>query len=200
MVTISVGDQVLTYERVAKNRSENVFEAVLVVESRTGELSNRRFELDVSSREELDPATLEGALEEWQDDHENLTIHRVIVEETNRCLFGTRLTQAGADSLEEGEEPMSPPATESDTAAADGSPLYRGGASSQATVGFGDVDVQHGEEVEYYVAGPSTSVYGTDTGTVTGVKSGTDEYYILLIETEDGTTKRVREDWLVDEE
>lgn len=201
MVTLSVGDQVLTYERVAKNRSENVFEAVLVVESRTGELSVRRFELDVSAREDLDPETLESALSEWQDGHDNLTIHRLIVEETNRCAFGTRVADGATEPEADGTDgPMDPPGTEGSSASADGSPLYRGGSTAQSQVGFGDVDVEHGEEIEYYIAGPSTSVYGTNTGTVTGVKSGTDEYHILLVDIGDGTTKRVREDWVVDED
>jgi len=195
MVSLNVGDHEYTYERVAKNRSENVFEAIVVAESRTGELSVRRFELDVDARDELSSERVEEALTEWHADHENLTIHRLVIEETNRCAFGTRAPEgATAEDAADAEGAAGP----ADRAAADG-PLYRGGTSAtRAQVGFGDVAVEHGEEIEYYVAGPSTSVYGTDTGTVTGVKSGTEEYHILVVETDDGT-KRVREDWLVSE-
>jgi len=196
MVTLNIGDHEYSYERVAKNRSENVFEAVLIVESRTGELSVRRFELDVSARDDLSSDHVEEALEEWLEDHENLTIHRVVIEETNRCAFGTRLPEgAVAESESDESEGAEAPAQR---AAADGE-LYRGGSTARAQVGFGDVDVDHGDEIEYYVAGPSTSVYGTDSGTVTGIKSGTEDYHILVVDTDDGT-KRVREDWVVDED
>jgi len=196
MVSLNVGDHEYSYERVAKNRSENVFEAVVVVESRTGELSVRRFELDVSARDELSSDRVEEALAAWQEDHDSLTIHRLVVEETNRCAFGTRLAEGVSAEDVTAADGASDPA---DRSAADG-PLYRGSSSAaRAEVGFGDVDVEHGEEIEYYVAGPSTSVYGTDTGTVTGVKSGTEDYRILVVDTDSGT-KRVREDWLVDDE
>jgi len=188
MARINAAGTEFTYERIGKNRSEDVFEAELVVESRDGEVSIRRLELDVSSRDDLDADRLESTLEEWQRDHPMLTVERIVVREIQRCGFGERV-----DPSEEDAEKAE-------------APLYRGGGTQTQTrarnpyeVGFADVPVDKGEEVEFHVAGPSTSVYGTDTGTVTGVKTGTDEYDVLIVETESGT-KRVREDWLIDED
>lgn len=196
MGSFTLGNQEYTYERVAKNRSENVFEMVLVAESRTGELSMRRSELDVDAREELTADRVQAALEAWQADHDNLTVQRVVVEETNRCAYGTRLPEgATAEMDEEDEGARDPPSSTS----ADAAPVYRSSAAGAASVSFEDVPVDQGEEVEYHVAGPSTSVYGTDSGTVTGVKSGTDDHNILIVETDSGE-HRVREDWVVDDE
>jgi len=188
MARINAGGREFTYQRIGKNRSEDVFEVALVVESRGGELSIRTTEMDVSSRDDLNADRLESVIEQWQQEHPTLTIERLVVRETQRCGFGER---------------VDPEESESEQAEA---PLYRGGGGGTQTrarnpyeVGFGDVSVDQGEEVEFHIAGPSTSVYGTDTGTVTGVKTGTDEYDVLIVETESGT-KRVREDWLVDEE
>jgi len=182
MVDITVGEQTLAYERQAQNRSEDVYEVMMVVESRTGELSVRQFEMDVSGRGDLSADRLESALAEWLDDHQGATIEKVVVREVNRCGYATAVEDPDADG---------------DTRE---QPLLRGGSSAQpqyqAQVGFGSVDVDKGDEVEFHVAGPDTSVYGTSTGTVTGVKTGTDEYNVLIIETDSGT-KRVREDWLV---
>jgi hypothetical protein len=195
MGSLTLGDRKYTYERVAKNRSENVFEMVVVAESRTGELSMRRSELDVDAREELTADRVQTALEEWQADHDNLTVQRVVVEETNRCAFGTRLPEGAAAEGErdEDEGARDPPSSTSGDAA----PVYRSSAAGAAAVTFDDVPVDQGEEVEYHVAGPSTSVYGTDSGTVTGVKSGTDDHNILIVETDSGE-HRVREDWVVE--
>jgi hypothetical protein len=185
MARINAGGREFTYERIGKNRSEDVFEAALVVESRGGEVSIRTIELDVSSRDDLNAERLESVIEQWQQEHPTLTIERLVVRETKRCGFGER---------------VDPEESESEQAEA---PLYRGGgaqarARNPYEVGFGDVSVDKGEEVEFHVAGPSTSVYGKDTGTVTGVKTGTDEYDVLIVETDSGT-KRVREDWLVED-
>lgn len=199
MVQISVGGDELTYERVAKTRSETVFEMMLVAESRTGELSIRQVELDIDAREDLSSDHIESALRDWQAGHENLTVHRVVVQETDRCAFATRVADPVTDADIE-------PSTDAATAAgaspqrAETQPLYRGGSVSTGTqVGFEDVDVGHGEEIEFHVAGPDTSVYGTTTGRVTDVKVGTDEHHVLIVETDDGT-RRIREDWLVDGE
>ena len=186
MARINAGGREFTYERIGKNRSEDVFEVAMVVESRGGEVSIRTLELDVSSRDDLDADRLETVIEDWQRDHPMLSVEQLVVREIQRCGFGER---------------VDPEESESEQAEA---PLYRGGgtqtrARNPYEVGFGDVSVDKGEEVEFHVAGPSTSVYGTDTGTVTGVKTGTDEYDVLIVETDSGT-KRVREDWLVEDE
>jgi len=192
MPTITVDGSELTYERQAKNRSESVFEAQLVVESRTGERSVRSFEVDVSARDDLTAERMETALSEWKQSHPTLTIDQVVVEETKRCGFGRRLGEADEDAVSG--------AAASGNGGARSQPLYRGGAQSvpRSPVGFGDVPVERGEEVTFHVAGPDSSVYGTSSGTVTGVKTGTEDYNILIIETDSGT-KRVREDWIVDE-
>jgi len=192
MPMITVDGSEITYERQAKNRSESVFEAQLVVESRTGERSVRSFEIDVSARDDLTAERMETALAEWKESHPTLTIDQVVVEETKRCGFGRRVGEADAEGAADA------------AAAGDDSgrtqPLYRGGAQSvpRSPVGFGDVPVERGEEVTFHVAGPDSSVYGTASGTVTGVKTGTEDYNVLIIETDSGT-KRVREDWIVDE-
>jgi hypothetical protein len=183
MVRINAGGREFEYERIGKNRSEDVFEVAMVVESRGGEMSLRTMELDVSSRDDLSADRLESALESWQQDHPTLTIERLVVREIQRAGFGELVDPAEEDEAE--------------------APLYRGGTQARPRarnpyeVGFGDVPVEQGEEVEFHVAGPDTSVYGTATGTVTGVKTGTDDYDVLIVETDSGT-KRVREDWLVD--
>ncbi|WP_135363042.1 hypothetical protein [Halosimplex halophilum] len=192
MPDITVDGSELEYERQAKNRSESVFEARLVVESRTGERSVRSFEVDVSARDELTAERMEEALSEWKEGHPTLTIDQVVVEETKRCGFGRRVGEADEDAVE---------ASASDDGSARAQPLYRGGGAQsvpRSPVGFGDVPVERGEEVTFHVAGPDSSVYGTDSGTVTGVKTGTEDYNILIIETDSGT-KRVREDWIVDD-
>jgi len=190
MPTITVDGSEFEYERQAKNRSESVFEAQLIVESRTGERSVRTFEIDVSARDDLDAERMETVLSEWKRSHPTLTIEQVVVEETKRCGFGRRLGDAegAADATAAGD------------GAGESKPLYRGGAQSvpRSPVGFGDVPVERGEEVTFHVAGPDSSVYGTSSGTVTGVKTGTEDYNVLIIETDSGT-KRVREDWIVDE-
>jgi hypothetical protein len=185
MVRITAGGREFEYERIGKNRSEDVFEVAMVVESRDGEVSLRKMELDASTRDALTGERLESALEAWQQDHPALTVERLVVREIQRCGFG--------ETVDPAERP------EQET------PLYRGGTQAGATaqahnpyeVDFEDVPVDKGDVVEFHVAGPSTSVYGTDTGTVTGVKTGTDDYDVLIVETDSGT-KRVREDWLVD--
>lgn len=183
MVRINAGGREFEYERIGKNRSEDVFEVAMVVESRGGEVSLRTLELDVSSRDDLSADRLEAALADWQRDHPTLTVERFVVREIQRAGFGELVDPAEEDETE--------------------APLYRGGAQARPRarnpyeVGFGDVPVDQGEEVEFHVAGPETSVYGTATGTVTGVKTGTDDYDVLIVETDSGT-KRVREDWLVD--
>ncbi|WP_436932411.1 hypothetical protein [Halosimplex halobium] len=192
MPDITVDGSELEYERQAKNRSESVFEAQLVVESRTGERSVRSFEVDVSARDELTAERMEEALSEWKADHPTLTIDQVVVEETKRCGFGRRVGEADEDAIEAGASNDGSGQTE---------PLYRGGGAQtvpRSPVGFGDVPVERGEEVTFHVAGPDSSVYGTDSGTVTGVKTGTEDYNIIIIETDSGT-KRVREDWIVDD-
>jgi len=186
MARINAGGNEFTYERIGKNRSEDVFEVEMVVESRGGEVSIRRLELDVSSRDDLDADRLESTLEEWQRDHPMLTVERIVVREIQRCGFGERVEPSEEDAGK----------TEA--------PLYRGGgaqarARNPYEVGFADVPVDKGDEVEFHVAGPSTSVYGTATGTVTGVKTGTDDYDVLIVETDSGT-KRVREDWIVEDD
>ncbi|WP_436910451.1 hypothetical protein [Halosimplex marinum] len=193
MPTITVDGSEFEYERQAKNRSASVFEAQLVVESRTGERSVRSFELDVSARDDLTAERMETALAEWQQSHPTLTIDQVVVEETKRCGFGRRLGEADEDAAVD--------AAASDDGSGQTQPLYRGGGAQsvpRSPVGFGDVPVERGEEVTFHVAGPDSSVYGTDSGTVTGVKTGTEDYNILIIETDSGT-KRVREDWIVDD-
>gem|GEM_PF-1438363 len=189
---ITVDGSELEYERQAKNRSESVFEAQLVVESRTGERSVRSFEVDVSARDDLTAERMETALAEWKESHPTLTIDQVVVEETKRCGFGRRVGEADAEG--------GPDATAASDDSGRTQPLYRGGAQSvpRSPVGFGDVPVERGEEVTFHVAGPDSSVYGTSSGTVTGVKTGTEDYNVLIIETDSGT-KRVREDWIVDE-
>lgn len=114
--------------------------------------------------------------------------------ETNGCGFGERVGSVAGE--ETTDSAASDGRTRSDGAEA---PLYRGGTSSYHQVEFGDVPVERGDEVEFHVAGPSTSVYGTDSGTVTGLKTGIEDYHVLIIETDSGE-KRVREDWLVDVE
>ncbi|MEF8852523.1 MAG: hypothetical protein V5A44_09445 [Haloarculaceae archaeon] len=185
MVRITAGGREFEYERIGKNRSEDVFEVVMLVESRGGEMSFRTVELNVSSRDDLTGDRLASAIEEWQQTHPTLTIERFVVRETKRCGFG-ELFEPARDAGDQQQVP-----------------LYRGGGTQTRSrarnpyeVGFGDVPVDQGEEVEFHVAGPDTSVYGTDTGTVTGVKTGTDEYDVVIVETDSGT-KRVREDWLV---
>jgi len=192
MPTITVDGSEIEYERQAKNRSESVFEAQLVVESRTGERSVRSFEVDVSARDDLTAERMETALAEWKESHPTLTIDQVVVEETKRCGFGRRLGEADGEAVSE--------AAAAGDSGAQSQPLYRGGAQSvpRSPVGFGDVPVERGEDVTFHVAGPDSSVYGTSSGTVTGVKTGTEDYNILIIETDSGT-KRVREDWVVDE-
>jgi len=105
------------------------------------------------------------------------------------------LSLADATDVPVYEGARDPPSSTS----ADAAPVYRSSAAGAASVSFEDVPVDQGEEVEYHVAGPSTSVYGTDSGTVTGVKSGTDDHNILIVETDSGE-HRVREDWVVDDE
>jgi len=191
MPTITVDGSELEYERQAKNRSESVFEANVLCESRTGERSVRSFEIDVSTRDNLSAERVEETLTQWKRTHPTLTVQQVIVEETKRCGFGQRIGAA-----DEGGSP----ATDSDSGQSQ--PLYRGGSSqsvSRSPVGFGDVPVERGEEVTFHVAGPDSSVYGTSSGTVTGVKTGTEDYNVLIIDTDSGT-KRVREDWIVDED
>ncbi|QLH84008.1 hypothetical protein [Halosimplex pelagicum] len=193
MPMITVDGSELEYERQAKNRSESVFEAQLVVESRTGERSVRSFEIDVSARDDLTAERMETALAEWKQSHPTLTIDQVVVEETKRCGFGRRVGEADAEGASE--------ATAASDDAGRTQPLYRGGGAQsvpRSPVGFGDVPVERGEEVTFHVAGPDSSVYGTASGTVTGVKTGTEDYNVLIIETDSGT-KRVREDWVVDE-
>ncbi|WP_164471854.1 hypothetical protein [Halosimplex salinum] len=192
MPTITIDGSEIEYERQAKNRSESVFEVQLIVESRTGERSIRSFEIDVSARDDLTADRMETALADWKQTHPTLTVEQVIVEETKRCGFGRRIADAEAADR--------PDASETGTGG-QSQPLYRGGAQSvpRSPVGFGDVPVERGEDVEFHVAGPDSSVYGTSSGTVTGVKTGTEDYNILLIETDSGT-KRVREDWIVDED
>lgn len=193
MARITVDEQEFTYERQAKTRSDAVYEMEVVAESRTGGTSIRRFEMDASARGDLTADQIETELDDWQADHGNLTVRQFVVRETNGCGFGERVGPATADGT-------------TDPTAADGrtrddsteTPLYRGGSASYHRVEFGDVPVERGEEVEFHVAGPSTSVYGTDTGTVTGLKTGTEDHHVLIVETDSGE-KRVREDWLVDE-
>jgi hypothetical protein len=181
MVSFNAGGREFTHELIGKNRSETVFEVALVVESRGGEVSLRTIELDVSSRDDLTVDRPEPAIEDWQQDQPTPTIERLVVRETQRCGFGELV-----DPEEEGEAERE-------------APLYRGGTQARPRarnpyeVGFGDVPVDQGEEVEFHIAGPDTSVYGTGTGTATGVKTGTDEYDVLIVETDSGT-KRVRED------
>lgn len=195
MPQITVDGAEFEYERQAKNRSESVFEARVVCESRTGERSLRSFEIDVGARDDLSSDRMETALADWKREHPTLTVEQVIVEETKRCGFARRVGEADAEATV-------------DASAEDGSaqsqPLYRGGTASRSAVprspvGFGDVPVERAEEVRFHVAGPDSSVYGTSSGTVTGVKTGTEDYNVLIIETDSGT-KRVREDWLVRED
>jgi len=190
MPTITVDGAELEYERQAKNRSESVFEAEVVCESRTGERSIRSFEIDVSARDDLSAERVEETLTQWKRTHPTLTVQQIIVEEKKRCGFGQRIGVANEESSA---------ATESD--GTQSQPLYRGGSGQsvpRSPVGFGDVPVERGEEVVFHVAGPDSSVYGTSSGTVTGVKTGTEDYNVLIIDTDSGT-KRVREDWIVDE-
>lgn len=195
MVTFTVGEQQIEYERLARTRSDTVYEAVLVVESRTGEPTVRRIELDAASRDDLTSDDIEAALGDWQSDHPSLTIEHLIVRETSRCGFGTRVGGASDDVPSRPDGSSDGRSAERD----DESVLYRGGATTgQSTIGFADVDVREGDEVEFHVGGQATSVYGTETGVVTGIKSGTAEYNVLLVETDSGT-KRVRDDWLVDD-
>ena len=191
MPTITVDGSELEYERQAKNRSESVFEANVLCESRTGERSVRSFEIDVSTRDNLSAERVEETLTQWKRTHPTLTVQQIIVEETKRCGFGQRVGQADGEGS---------PATDND--GGQSQPLYRGGSSQsvpRSPVGFGDVPVERGEEVTFHVAGPDSSVYGTSSGTVTGVKTGTEDYNVLIIDTDSGT-KRVREDWIVDED
>ncbi|WP_436924120.1 hypothetical protein [Halosimplex amylolyticum] len=191
MPTITVDGSEFEYERQAKNRSESVFEARVICESRTGERSIRSFEIDVKARDDLTATRIETALEDWKRTHPTLTIEQIVIEETKRCGFGQRTGEAdgeaAADASASGQSGQS-------------QPLYRGGGRSvpRSPVGFGDVPVERGEDVTFHVAGPDSSVYGTSSGTVTGVKTGTEDYNVLIIETDSGT-KRVREDWIVDE-
>ncbi|WP_459191385.1 hypothetical protein [Halosimplex sp. J119] len=191
MPTITVDGSEFEYERQAKNRSESVFEAKVVCESRTGERSIRTFEIDVKARDDLTASRLETVLEEWKRTHPTLTVQQVVVEETKRCGFGRRVGESDEEATAEASSDGNGTRTE---------PLYRGGGRSvpRSPIGFGDVPVERGEEVTFHVAGPDSSVYGTSTGTVTGVKTGTEDYNVLIIETDSGT-KRVREDWIVDE-
>lgn len=197
MARITVGDHEFTYERLARSRSENVYEVVLVAESPSGEVSLREFELDATVRDELTTDRVEAALADWQGRNPDLTVERFVVRESTRCGFGESLGTVGDSDSADATTRRSP-------TSADGSgdrsetPLYRGGAAPTDDVGFGDVDVEEGEAVEFHVAGPSTSVYGTERGTVVGVKSGTDDHRLLIVETDSGT-KRVREDWVVSE-
>lgn len=194
MARITVGDQEFTYDRLAKNRSETIFEAALVVESRTGEVSVRRIEMDASARGDLTTDAIQDALGDWQTNNQNLTIQRFVVRETNSCGAGKRVGTVAGD-----ETTGKAAGSATSSSGGDETAFYRGGSPNQTQVGFGDIPVDEGEEVEFHVAGPSTSVYGTDTGSVTGVKTGTDGYHVLLIETDSGT-KRVREEWIVDED
>lgn len=191
MPTITVDGSEFEYERQAKNRSESVFEARVICESRTGERSIRTFEIDVKARDDLTATRLESALEEWKRTHPTLTVEQIVVEETKRCGFGRRTGEADDEATAEASSNGTGARTE---------PLYRGGGRSvpRSPIGFGDVPVERGEEVTFHVAGPDSSVYGTSSGTVTGVKTGTEDYNVLIIETDSGT-KRVREDWIVDE-
>lgn len=194
MPSITVDGSELEYERQAKNRSESVFEARVVCNSRTDERSIRSFEIDVSARDDLSADRMQTALAEWKRSHPTLTVEQVVVEETKRCGFGRRIGEANADGA---------PDASADGESGQTQSLYRGGTASRSAVprspvGFGDVPVERGEDVKFHVAGPDSSVYGTSSGTVTGVKTGTEDYNVLIIETESGT-KRVREDWLVDE-
>jgi len=192
MPTITVDGTELEYERQAKNRSEGVFEARVVCESRTGERSIRSFEMDVSARDDLSADRMEEALTEWKRTHPTLTVEQVVVEETKRCGFGRRI----------GEADGSVSAADADGEGGQSQPLYRGGSGQsvpRSPVGFSNVPVDRGDEVTFHVAGPDSSVYGTNSGTVTGVKTGTEDYDVLIIDTDSGT-KRVREDWIVDED
>lgn len=194
MPSITVDGSELEYERQAKNRSESVFEARVVCNSRTDERSIRSFEIDVSARDDLSADRMQTALAEWKRSHPTLTVEQVVVEETKRCGFGRRIGEADGEGA---------PDASADGESGQAQPLYRGGTASRSAVprspvGFGDVPVERGEDVEYHVAGPDSSVYGTSSGTVTGVKTGTEDYNVLIIETDSGT-KRVREDWVVDE-
>ena len=183
MVSFSAGGREFTYERIGKNRSETVFEVALVVESRGGEVSLRTLELDVSSRDDIGGDLLSSVVEDWQEGHPTHTTERLVVREVQRCGYGEQVGPSAGNEAEQRE-----------------APLYRGGTEARGhnpyEVGFGDVPVDQGEEVEFHVAGPETSVYGTDSGTVTGVKTGTDDYDVIIVETDSGT-KRVREDWLI---
>ena len=194
MPPITVDGSEFEYERQAKNRSESVFEARVVCNSRTDERSIRSFEIDVSARDDLSADRMQTALTEWKRSHPTLTIEQVVVEETKRCGFGRRIGEADGEDA---------PDASADGESGQAQQLYRGGTASRSAVprspvGFGDVPVERGEDVEFHVAGPDSSVYGTSSGTVTGVKTGTEDYNVLIIETDSGT-KRVREDWLVDE-
>lgn len=194
MPTITVDGRRFEYERQAKNRSESVFEAVLIVESRTGERSVRTVEIDASARDELTADRIGEALEEWKRTHPTLSIQQLVVEETTRCGFG-QLVRDDASATAE-----SASASSSDGGGGTEAPLYRGGsAAANSAVSFHDVPVDEGDEVQFHVAGPSSSVYGTETGTVTGVKTGTEDYDVLFVETDSGT-KRVREDWIVEDD
>lgn len=190
MDRITAGDQAYRYERLARNRAKTVFEAVIVAESRSGEVSVRHHELDAATRSDLGPETIESELERWQNDHPHLTVQRFVVRETNTCGAGKFAGEVGEDGSVESEPADA--SAEGETAT-----VYRGGTAVPRSIEFGDVPVTEGEEVEYHVGGPSNSVYGTDSGTVAGVKTGTEDYHVLILETESGT-KRIPENWLVD--
>jgi len=178
MGKLVVNDAELTYERIAKNRSQTMYEVTLVVASRTGEVSIRRFELDVDSRQGVTRESVEQALSEWMDDNDGVTIERWIVQESNRCAYGQR----AEESVTGHSEVAATQATQTE-------------AQYRASLDFDQVAVEQGETVEFH-AGGQPGVYGTERGTVQNVKAGTEGTHILIVETDSGT-KRVREEWLV---
>ena len=135
MGTLTVGDQTLSFEQIA--RAEADHELVLVVEYRgAAGLESATVDLDVTSRRDATKDGIADALAAWSESQSGVTIESFEVVERIECRRGDSL-DCGEDPVEDGVEPIDGPEPGIDADA-----------------------LTEGDRVAYYVEGPHSAVYG----------------------------------------
>ncbi|MCU4800921.1 hypothetical protein OB920_11125 [Halobacteria archaeon HArc-gm2] len=136
MGTLTVDDQTLSFEQIARGEADQRF--VLVVEYRgAAGLESATVDLDVTSRRDATKGVIEDALTAWYEGQSEVTVESFEVVERIECRRG--------DALDRGEDPADEPEVEP----IDGP---EPGVDADA--------LAEGDRVAYYVEGPHSAVYG----------------------------------------
>lgn len=162
-------------ERMSRKAQDRTFTLVVFPDVGRGVPAVDKITLEGSQRNDITTADIADRIEEWEEEHGVPVVQWKVTETTVYCQ-GRR--------QEDGDTP-----TESSETRHFGTPSI--GNS------FTEVEYSEGETVDF-IPGGSESVYGVRSGSLVDLKevNGEADYYV--VETEDGGTQKILEDWIVD--